>query len=341
MNKAKTKANIYIIAKEAGVSVATVSRFFNRKNLVKESTRGKILKVCKKYSYEPSRIASAITTKKTKTIALLVPSLKEPAFIQLIGGVESIVSKDGYCLSIFNARQSIEKELEIAKIIDNRFIDGVIFSGVFGNEKEKAFILEMQKREIPCIMVDRIIPDINIPYIASNDYLGGKIAAKFLLGNNHKRIGIISYDTKVYIFRQRVKGFIDTLNENGLMEEFVLEVPLEYGKIEKYINSYRNKILEKKPSAIFTTSDSIAIFLMSLLMEKGIKVPDEVSIMGYDNMIFSRFSFPRLTTIHHDMFELGKVVGENLISKLENGKYLNRVQVIDPKLLPRDSVIKI
>ena len=341
MKKSRKKANIYIIANEAGVSVATISRFFNTRSLVKKSTREKIMRVCKKYNYEPSKIASAITTKKTKTIAFLVPSLKQPAFIQLINGVELIVSKNGYCLSIFNARQSLENELKIVKIIDDRFIDGVIFSGVYGNENEKAFIFEMQKREIPCIMVDRIIPDINIPFVASNDYLGGKIAAKFLLDNNHKRIGIISYDTKVYIFKQRVKGFIDTLNKNGIREKFVLEVPLKYGKVEEYIHDYKSEILEERPTVIFTTADSIAIFLMSMLKENSIKIPDELSVMGYDDIIFSKFTYPKLTTIHHDMFELGKIAGENIINKLENGKYIKRNQIIDPKLLPRDSVLKI
>jgi DNA-binding LacI/PurR family transcriptional regulator len=270
-----------------------------------------------------------------------VPDLEQPLFIDLIRGVESILYQNKYCMSVFNAEQSLKKELEIAKIIDNRFIDGVIFSGVYGNEREEAFIIEMQKRKIPCVMVDRIIPNVNTPYVSNNDYLGGKIAAKFLLKNNHKRIGIISYDTKTYIFDQRVKGFTDVLNLNGIGEEFVLDVPLEYRKIEKSIHNNGNKILGKNPSAIFTTSDSIAILLMSFLSEKGIKIPDEVSVMGYDNMIFSRFSFPKLTTVNHDMFELGKVVGKNLINKLENGKYSKRVQVLNPNLVIRDSVRKI
>lgn len=126
------KATIYTIAKEAGVSVATISRFFNNTVLVKESTRKRIIEICNKYGYEPSKIASAITTKRTKTFAILLPSFKEPPFMDLISGAEYELSKRGYCLIVFNVRQSLEKELEIVKIIDNRFIDGVIFSGVYG-----------------------------------------------------------------------------------------------------------------------------------------------------------------------------------------------------------------
>lgn len=266
------KVNIYTIAKEAGVSVATVSRVFNRSSLVKKSTRERILTICKKYDYEPSKIASAITTKKTKSIALLVPSLKEPAFIELIDGVEYCLSQNGYTLSIFNARQSTEKQLEIARIVDRRFIDGVIFSGVYGNQEDKKFIIEMQKRKTPCIMVDRIIPNIDIPYVASDEYLGGVLAAEFILENNHTELGIVTYDTAVYIFDQRVKGFKNVLSKKGIKEKFVLTIPLKFGKIEKCLREHKDRILKSKPTAIFATSDSIAIFLINLLLQNNQRI---------------------------------------------------------------------
>ena len=341
MNDTKNKANIYIIAKEAGVSVATVSRFFNKKSLVKKSTGLKILDVCKKYNYKPSRVASAITTKKTKSIALLVPSLKDPAFGELVSGVEFALSKNEYCLNVFNTRESIDKEMEIIDIIDNRIIDGVIVSGVYGSKEDRVFTSEMLRRKIPCILVDRYIPGTDIPYVASNDRLGGEIAAKFLLENNHKRIGIISYDTKVHIFKERVEGFISILNKDELKEEFILEVPIKFGKIEEYIYKYKDELLKSRATAIFTVADTIAIFLIRFFLENGFKVPDEISVMGYDDIFYSKFIFPRLSTIHHDMFELGKVVGENLIYKLENGKFKKKKQVIDPTLVIRDSVRKV
>ncbi|MGM0366031.1 MAG: LacI family DNA-binding transcriptional regulator [Actinomycetota bacterium] len=335
------KANIYIIAREAGVSVATVSRVFNRSSVVKESTCKKVLEVCRRYNYQPSRVASAITTKKTKSVGIIVPSLKEPPFIELIGGAEYILYKNGYCLSVFNARQNIERQLEIANIIDNRIIDGVIFSGVYGRDKDKIFISEMLKRNIPCIMVDRIIPDIDIPLVGSNEYLGGKIAAQFLLECGHRKIGIVTYDREVYIFNQRVAGFLSVLKEKGLKEQFIMEVPLEFSKVEEAIKGYKDELVGNDSTAVFGTSDSIAIFLISLFLENRLKVPDDISVMGYDNMTYSRLIFPRLTTIHHDMFELGKVVATNLLYRLEHGSYLNDKQIIDPKICIRDSVKKI
>lgn len=338
MSDKNEKSTIYSIASEAKVSVATISRVFNRPYLVKEGTRRKILEICDRHGYEPSKIASAITTKKTKTIALLLPSFKEPPFMDLITGTEYELSRRGYCLNIFNLRESIEREAEIAKIIDNRFIDGVIFSSVYGNKKDKIFILEMMERDIPCIMVDRIIPGFNIPFVSSNDYLGGKIACEYAIENNHKKTGIITYDRSVHIFNQRVKGFLSILKKAGLEASFIFDIPLIFKKIDSSVVNIIEDIIKSGVTFVFNTSDTIAITLMRSLQEKEISIPHDISIMGYDNISYSDLVYPRLSTIHHDMHEMGKKVAEILTNKFETGIFENTKLILDPKIVKRDSV---
>jgi len=341
MQKNNKSINIHSIAKEVGVSVATISRFFNNPDVVKKDTKNKIIEVCKKYNYTPSKIARAITTKKTKLIAFIMPSLKDPAFIDIIAGAEKAMSKKGYILCLFNTRQNINREKDIVETIQSMNIDGVMFSCIYGNEEEEIFLSNLQKKDIPIILVDRIIPGVNLPYVMHNDFLGGEIAAKFLIDNNHKNIGILSYSMQVYIFRQRVEGFLKVLNENQIKESFIIEVPLEYKNIEETINKNIDLMLESGVSAIFCVSDSIAIFLSRLLVEKKIRIPEQISVEGFDNIVFSNFSIPRLTTIDHDMFSLGEKAAENLIFKLETGRFKNKNEVIDPVLIKRDSVRKI
>jgi DNA-binding LacI/PurR family transcriptional regulator len=341
MNKNSRSINIHSIAKEVGVSVATISRFFNNPDVVKENTKNKIIDVCKKYNYTPSKIARAITTKKTKLIAFIMPSLKDPAFIDIIAGAEKAMSKKGYILCLFNTRQNINREKDIVETIQSMNIDGVMFSCIYGNKEEEKFLLNLQKKDIPIILVDRIIPEVNLPYVMHNDFLGGQIAAKFLMDNNHKKIGILSYSMQVYIFRQRVEGFLKVLNENQIKESFIIEVPLEYKNIEDTVDKNIDLMLESGVTAIFCVSDSIAIFLSRLLVEKKIMIPEQISVAGFDNIVFSNFSIPRLTTIDHDMFSLGEKAAENLIFKLETGRFKNKNEVIDPVLIKRDSVRKI
>jgi LacI family transcriptional regulator len=336
-----TNINIYKVAKEAGVSVATVSRFFSNPDIVKKETGQKIIAICDKYHYRPSKIARAITTKKTKLIAFIIPSLKDPAFIDIISGAESEMSKKNYILCLFNTKQNINREKDILETMLSMNIDGVIFSGVYGSEEEKIFLSNLYKSNMPLIMVDRIIPDYDIPYVMNNEYLGGKLAAQYLLENNHKKIGILTYSMQVYIFRERVKGFLDELKKSGIKETFLMEVPLEFKKIEETINKNKEFLLRQDATSIFCVSDSIAIFLGRVLTENNIKIPDELSLMGFDNIIFSNYSIPRLTTIDHDMFSLGAAAAENLIHKLENGRFKNKNVIIDPILIQRDSVKKI
>jgi LacI family transcriptional regulator len=150
----KNIIDIYLIAKESGVSIATVSRYFNNESVVSDKTGDKISQVCKKYNYKPLSVARALTTRKTKSIALSIPSIRQPAFTDLISAVEKVTSSHNYALILNNTKDSVDRELEFLDIIDNRLIDGIIVSGVYGYDEDKVFINEIQKRNILHIMVE-------------------------------------------------------------------------------------------------------------------------------------------------------------------------------------------
>ena len=186
--------------------------------------------------------------------------------------------------------------------------------------------------------MDRYIIDTEIPYVASNDYYGGQLAAEYILENNHKNIGIVTYDTKIYIFNERIRGFVDFLKKKGIREKYIIETPRQIGKIGETIIKNREMFLSGEVSVIFANTDLIAIHLMQLLLENNINIPGKISIMGYDNMFFSRFTTPKLSTINHDMFELGSIAADNLINKLKKNRFKKKKIIIDPKLLIRESV---
>ena len=332
--------NIYFMAEKAGVSVATISRYFNNPDVIKEETRQRIKEVCIKYNYRPSYIASAITTRRTKSIALLSPSLREPAFHKLVFGIEKRLSERGYCLNLFNTKGNVKSEMEIIEIINNRIIDGVIIAGVFGGEEERKSILELKKRKIPTISVDRYILSSNIASVAIDDYTGGRIAAEFLLKKNHTSIGLILYSSKIDIFNERKKGFIDCLRKNNLKAKLVLEIPSSFSSLKDNMEKNKNTILESKITSFFCLTDMIAITLIKLLQENKIKIPEDISIIGFDNIDFSNFIIPALTTIEHYIDTMGEIAVDNLISKIENNKYLKKITILQPKIIERDSVIE-
>jgi LacI family transcriptional regulator len=340
MNKVK-KIDIYLIAKEARVSIATISRYFNNKSLVSSKTREKIHDVCEKYKYEPLSVASALNTKRTKSIALSIPSLRQPAFIDLITAIENVATSKGYSLLLYNTKEDIHKELDFLNVINKRTIDGIIVSGVYGFEEDKLFIDEIQKRNIACIMVDRYILGSEVPSVISNDYLGGRLASQYLLNNNHKKIGIISFNKEVSILCERIKGFTDFLQSKKLKEYFIEQVPLKVDQLEESLLKHLNLVLASKVTAIFCMADFIAVGLINLLTSRGIRIPQDISIVGYDNILFSKYTIPRLTTIDHKIFEMGQFAANNLINKLERGNYIKIKKIFNPVLIERDSVHKI
>jgi DNA-binding LacI/PurR family transcriptional regulator len=329
------------IAKKAGVSITTVSSALNNSRYVKKETKKKILKIAKDENYEPSYIARAIRTRRTKTVALLVPAIA-PAIDELIKGVEQKLTESGYCLILFNTRDSIDKELEAINLIQERVIDGIIISGILGGkEDEESLVKRVKEIGKPTIFCDRYIQNTDIPFVSIDNKSGGKIAGEYLIKMGHKKIGILSYDPRIKIVKKRKEGFINALKDAGLEAGFVLEIPIQTENIKE--NIYKNKdfLLKSDLTAIFAVTDILALHLIKLLFLNKVKVPDDISIIGFDNSYFSEISIPGLTTIDHDLVNIGKIAAENLIYKLETNRFNKRKIIMKTKLIERDSVRRI
>ena len=344
-NFVKNKPTIYSIAEEAGVHPSTVSRFFSNKSLLNKKTQEKISGICKKYDYKPSYIASAIKRKKTKTIALLIGSLLEPAVWGFINSVESKLSEHDYSLYIYNTYGEIDKQIRIIENINGRLVDGVIVFGsmVSGCEKkDKILVDKILNKNIPLAFADRYEKGYKnqVAFANVDSQLGGKIAAEYLLQKNHKQIGIITGELKYSIFKERVDSFLDILGKKKIDLKFLLEVEFQNGYFQanKDIEKQIDIICNSGVTAIFTTTDTIAIYLIDLLRLNKIRIPEDISIIGYGNIPFSSLINPKLTTINNDLGKLGELTVANLINKITKDRFLKRHYVIQPEIIERQSV---
>lgn len=334
------KVDIYFIAKEAKVSPATISRVFNRSELVSEKTRNKILSICDKYNYKPSVIASSMRTNRTKYIGFVVPNLTNPFFFELLRGAEDFAGDRDYYLVVFNSENNYEKELVFLDAIFKRRIDGIIISGIAGGKKDNFFTKEILKKKLPCVLVDRYIEGLNVPSVVTNNFKGGILAADYLLKINNKRIGIITFDLKIKIIKDRYCGFKKVLDQNAITENFLIEIPSDTENIFEELEKNKEIILKSKVDAIFCMSDFIAINLMELLNNSDRKIPEDMSVMGFDNIGYSQFVNPKLTTIAQDIYKMGnlsceillKSINENNINKLSKGG-----KILNPELIIRNS----
>lgn len=336
------KVDIYFIASEAKVSPATISRVFNRSELVSEKTRNRILGICDKYNYKPSVIASSMRTNRTKYIGFVVPNLTNPFFFELLRGVEEFAGNRDYYLVVFNSENNYEKELIFLDAIFKRRIDGIIISGIAGGKKDNFFTKEILKKRLPCVLVDRYIEGFDIPSVVTNNIKGGMLAADYLLKINNRKIGIITFDLKIKIINDRYIGFKKILDQNALTENFLIEIPSDSENILEELEKKKEIILKSKADAIFCMSDFIAINLIELLNNYGRKIPEDVSVMGFDNIGYSRYVSPKLTTIAQDIFKMGNLSCEVLLKSInENNmnKTLKGGKILNPELIIRNSCI--
>lgn len=343
----KKRADIFLIAREAKVSIATVSRVLNKTQTVTEDKKKRVLAACKKYDYKPSHIARAIRTRRTRNIALVIHSLSIfTKNVELIDSIEEKLESYGYCLNIFNTRLNIEKQDDIVNIIDERVIDGVILqgSGFTSKEIDREIIEQLNERKIPSFFIEKYIADTGMPFAVIDGKKGGELAAGHLFDMGHKNIGIITYPLKYTILNDRVRGFVKALKKAGIEPELMWELEVSGHNIsdnEVSIEKRAGDIKESKISAIFCTTDILAISLINVLRSNNIKVPGDISVIGFDNHPLLEAIPSKLTTINNDLKLLGEIAADNLVSRIEKGRFLKTSTVIEPELIKRDTVRKI
>jgi len=336
------KVDIYFIAGKAKVSPATVSRVFNRAEIVSEETKRKVLEVCHRYNYQPSNVARSMRTKRTHYIGFVMPNMVNPFFFELLQGADDYAASRDYYLVLFNSENDYHKEMKFLGQFLARNIDGIIISGIAGGRKDNLFAREVLRKNIPCVLVDRYIEGLDIPSVITDNFKGGMLAARHLLSLGHRNIGIVSFELKVRIIKDRYLGFKEVLKKNGIEEKFFIEIPAGAIDISSQLAKKRELLASGQASAVFCISDLIAINLIEFLKNNGKKIPGQVSVMGFDNISLAGLVEPKLTTIAQDIYRMGMLASQMLIDAIEKNEESRGVKkVLDPKLVIRGSCAKI
>ncbi|MGM0366022.1 MAG: LacI family DNA-binding transcriptional regulator [Actinomycetota bacterium] len=336
------KVDIYFIARKAKVSPATVSRVFNRAEIVSEQKKKKVLEVCRRYNYQPSHVARSMRTKRTHYIGFVIPNMVNPFFFELLQGADDYAGERDYYLVLFNSENDYRKEMKFLDQFLARNIDGIIISGIAGGRKDNLFAREVLRKNIPCVLVDRYIEGLDIPSVVTDNFKGGMLAARHLIGLGHRDIGIISFGLKVRIIKDRYLGFKEVLEKNGIEEKFLVEIPVGATDIRRELAEERKLLLSGKVSAFFCISDLIAINLMEFLKENGKEIPSQASVIGFDNITSAALVEPKLTTIAQKIYRMGMASSQLLIDVIENSEgSREKRRILDPRLVIRGSCAKI
>lgn len=328
---------IYDIAKKAGVSHMTVSRVFNNPDLVNKKTREKIVNISNDIGYRPNQIARSMRTKRTNCIGLILPDIINPVFPAIVRGVEDYAKQNKYNVILVNTDNDYRVESDSLNMFFSRNIDGLIFSGIAGGTKDSTIVNKIIEKEIPVVLIDRYIPNLNVSYVITNNFQAAHDATNYLIRLGHKRIGVISSPQKIKIFKDRLKGYKQALKENKITynEEFVFEgeETIESGFLTT------KRLLKKNTdiTAIFTMCDFMAFGAYRYCKQNSIRIPEDISIISIDDIFTSSLVTPPLTTMAQQKYEMGFNAAKILIDSISKNKVPKKKIVLDALLVERDS----
>jgi len=317
MNK---KVNIKDIARIAKVSHTTVSRALNDKSRIRKETKEKILKIAKELGYRPDFIARSLVMKRTKTLGLVITNIANPFYTELAQGIEKTATKLGYSIIFCSTQSDISTEKQYIEMLRSKGVDGIVFSSA---HMEDPNIVALAEEEFPIILVNRrtyhpVVKE-KVDYVGVDNILGGFLAVEHLIRLGHKRIGVIGGSAESSVGRERLEGGKKALETYGLEQrgDFFLEG--NFLKKSGYQRAKQFLKMAEMPTAIFATNDYMALGVYQAILEEGLRIPEDVALIGFNDIEFSSMRGIELTTIGKKKFEMGAIAVEILVEKIEKG----------------------
>ncbi|MFH4593050.1 substrate-binding domain-containing protein [Vibrio alginolyticus] len=325
------------IAKLAGVSTSTVSHVINKTRFVSEEISERVNNAAKELNYyAPSALARSLKVNRTKTIGMLVTTSTNPFFGEVVKGVERSCYQKGYSLILCNTEGDNERMRQSINTLLQKRVDGLILM-CSSLEGERIDVFERYP-DIPVVVMDWGPMLFTSDKIQDNSLRGGYLAAKYLIDCGHIEIGCITGPLIKHQAQMRYEGYKRAMNEAGLEfnANWIIESDFECeGGYQAFKKMAQRGAL---PSSIFVSNDMMAMGVINAANELGIKVPDDLSIIGYDDIHIAKFMSPSLTTIHQPKYRLGQAAVETLVRKLDKKSTEAQVVQLEPTLVERKSV---
>lgn len=323
------------IARIAGVSIATVSRVVNNGPKVGFKTREKVGQVMKDLGYTPNANARALVTQKSTTIGVVIPELTDPFFASLASGIDKIARENNMQLLLSTSQQSAESERAALDLLIERRCQAIVLHSKKLADSE---LISLCQRIPGLILIDRFIENIKDKCVWLDNEEGGKIAARHLISLGHKNVACISSKYQIEDPELRLNGFTKEYKSTGIK---IKNEHLQYGEPNQQggeIAAQRLLASNQPFSAIFVYNDAMAIGAISTLEDNGYKVPQAISVIGFDDVLISRYSRPKLTTLHYPINEMAqKAALLSLNVLLKNNKENSNSYKYIPHLVRRES----
>lgn len=334
----RKNVNIFNVADRAGVSKSTVSRVLNNKKHVSEKTRKKVLQAMKELNYRPSSVAKSLVTKKTHAVGLVVSDITEPFFSEIIRGAETKLVEENYNMMLSNSNWVVEEELKYIRMFQEGRVDGILMIGG-ANGKFDNYLNSLEPKNTPFVLIDRKVENKEVPKLNVNNFDAAYKGIKYLLELGHQKIAcvrgtdIAASDAS----KDRIKGYKKALNDFAIKDEFVFSGGFDRQTAYQVTFEILNK--HQDITAIFYFSDMMAVGGLKAIKELGMSIPQDISVLGCDDLELASLVDPPLTTLRQPRYKMGYLGMERLINKLEGREDKNKSNdmVFEMELIKRAS----
>jgi LacI family transcriptional regulator len=329
-------ATIREVAESAGVSYATVSHVINNTRLVSQETRARVLAAMDALNYRPNALARSLRQGRTNTLGLVLPDSANPFFAEISRSIEDEAFKKGYSVFLCNTELDTERELFYVDVLSNKQVDGIIFVAAGDQADSLDFLV---RRNMPVVMIDRDVPNVEVDAVLTDNKLGGYLATRHLLELGHRRIACIAGPSSITPSAERIIGYRKALEEAGISYEESLIIRGEYHAQSGMEITHSILSMDPRPTAIFCLNDLMALGALRAAAEAGCSVPQDLAVVGYDDLELAHFTNPPLTTIAQPKKEVGAQAIRLLVDRISRKSRPPSRLVLPPELIVRRSTV--
>jgi LacI family transcriptional regulator len=320
------------VAELAGVSSATVSHVINGTRFVSEAVREQVLQAMNSLNYQPNALARSLRSGHTHTLGLILPDSANPFFAEMGHSIEMAAFEAGYSVIFCNTENDIERESFYLDVLTKKQVDGIIFVSTGENKESLKKLIELK---IPTVVLDRDLAGMQMDFVQADNLQGGYLATRYLISLGHKRIGCIAGSPKVAAGSQRMTGYQKACEEFSIPVDGNLVAYGEFNPVSGWELGLRMLSQKDRPTAIFVSNDMMAIGVLRAAAELSISVPNDLAIVGFDDIELASYTIPPLTTIKQPKVEMGKATLDLILRRISD-------ELAEPKriVLPVSLVIR-
>jgi LacI family transcriptional regulator len=329
-----TTVTIKDVAREAGVSIATVSRILNGSGVVSEKLMEKVQSAVEATGYQPNAVARALKIKESKSIGLIIPDIENPFFPALVRGVEDTARKYDYSVILCNSDGYAAEEKRYIRFLHSKQVDGIVFTGGIDSDENLSLLSDLA---IPVVTLDRQSKLVKVSSVGADNYYGATLAVEHLIQQGARKIAFLGGAARLSVAAERFQGYQDVLKKQGISLSDDLILHGEFTFDSGYQNTMRLLKQQKEFDAVFAANDLIAFGVIECLAEQGIQVPQEVIVAGYDDIRMAGWYKPSLTTVRQPVYKMGQKTVEMLLALLSNPESEVQAERFRPELIIRNS----